>query len=304
MVATGAKDRTQARPVDPGEVVYPGAMSPGPLELNRRNWDDRARVHGQDRVYDSEALVSGAGSLAAAELDGLRRAVGSVANLDVIHLQCHIGFDSIRLARMGARVTGLDFSRVALAKAARLALRSRVELRLVEADVCAPPATLFGHFDLAYATIGVLCWISDIGAWMRAVQHLLRPGGSLLLVEIHPFPGMVETIDPLRLDFPYGFDGPHRFDSAGTYTDRDAVIEATTTVQYAHSLGEVVTAAVESGLEVRWLEERTESSRDHRGDLPGPDPDGRYRMRLGGQPVPLEYTLIADKPGGIVPPGP
>ncbi|MHB1527417.1 MAG: class I SAM-dependent methyltransferase [Candidatus Dormibacteria bacterium] len=279
-------------------------MDLDPLELNRRNWDDRARVHGQDRLYDSEALVSGASSLAAAELDGLRRAVGSVAKLSVIHLQCHIGFDSISLARMGARVTGLDFSTVSLAKAASLAQRSGVDLSLVEADVCAPPPSLFGQFDLAYATIGVLCWIVDVGAWMRAVRRLLRPGGTLLLVEIHPFPGMVATIDPLRLDFPYLFDGPHHFDAPGSYTDRDAPIVATATVQYAHGLGEVVTAAVGAGLQVRWLEERTESTRDWRGDLNGPDADGRYRLRLGGQPMPMEYTLIADRPGSAGLPAP
>ena len=271
-------------------------MTIDPLDLNRRNWDDRARVHGQDRFYDSEALVAGASSLTQVEEEALRRAVGEVEGLEVIHLQCHIGFDSISLARAGARVTGLDFSPVSLAKAAALAERSGVELALVEADVCHPPSNLLERFDLAYATIGVLCWIGDIDAWMTAVHHLLRPGGTLVLVESHPFQAMIDTTDPLVLDFPYCFDGPHVFDNPGSYTDRAARIQATKTVQYAHSLGEVVTAAIDAGLVVRWLAERTDTPRDYRGELAAPEPDGRFRLRLGGEPIPMLYSLVADRP--------
>jgi SAM-dependent methyltransferase len=266
------------------------------LDVNRRNWDDRARVHGQDRLYDSAALVAGASSLTEVEEEAIRRAVGDVAGLDVIHLQCHIGFDSISLARAGAHVTGLDFSPVALAKAAALAERCGVELSLVEADVCHPPSGLLGKFDLAYATIGVLCWIGDIDRWMAAAHDLLRPGGRLALVELHPLQSMVDTTDPAVLDFPYCFDGPHVFDVPGSYTDRAARIEATKTIQYAHSIGEVVTAAVEAGLVVRWLAERTDWPRDYRGDLGGPEADGRYRLRLGGEPVPILFTLVAERP--------
>ncbi len=271
-------------------------MDKNARETNRRNWDARARVHGQDRLYDSAQLVAGASSLTDVELEGLRRAVGQVASLDVIHLQCHIGFDSISLARLGGRVTGLDFSPVALAKAAALAGQCGVEVAWVAADVCDPPASLFGRFDLVYATIGVLCWIEDIDAWMSAAHHLLRPGGTLLLVELHPFQFMIDTTDPLVFDFPYSFDGPHRLDSAGSYTDPSADIKATQTVQYAHSVGEVVTAAIEAGLVVRWLAERTNAPRDFRGDLVGPEADGRYRLRLGAEAAPMLYTVVADRP--------
>lgn len=266
------------------------------LDLNRRNWDDRARVHGQDKFYDSQSLVAGASSLTEVEAEAVRLAVGEVAGLEVIHLQCHIGFDSISLARAGARVTGLDFSPASLAKAAALADRCGVELSLVEADVCHPPSSLFEHFDIAYATIGVLCWVGDIDAWMTAVHHLLRPGGSLVLVEIHPLQGMIATTDPLVLDFPYCFDGPHVIDVPGSYTDRGATIRATKTVQYAHSIGEVVTAAIDAGLLVRRLVEHQAAPRDYRGDLAGPEADGKYRLRLGGEPVPMLYTLLAERP--------
>lgn len=127
---------------------------------------------------------------------------------DVVHIQCHIGFDTIALARRGARVTGVDFSRASLAKAAELAERCGVEIEWVQANATALPDSLRGGFDVAYATIGAICWIEDIGAWMRSAAATLRPGGRLVLVEIHPLYAMVEAAgEPLRLDFPYAFDG-------------------------------------------------------------------------------------------------
>lgn len=282
--------------MDSGDSGTRPRPDPDPLELNRRSWDDRARVHGQDRLYDSEALVEGAISLGEAETEAIGWAVGEVRGLEVIHLQCHIGFDSITLARMGARVTGLDFSPVSLAKAAGLADRCRVPVSWVEADVCRPPADLHARFDLAYATIGVLCWIGDLDRWMQSVWSLLRPGGSLALVEMHPCQGMIETVQPLSVDFPYSYDGPHLVDSPGSYTDRAAEVGSTLTVQYAHGLGEVVTAAIDAGLVVHRLAERTHCQRDERGDLGPPEADGRYRMRFGGFPLPMLYTLVASRP--------
>src|SRR4051794_27465855 len=152
-----------------------------PVDTNRRYWNALADVHGQDAYYDSEALIAGESSLRDDEEAAVREAVGDVAGLDVVHIQCHIAHDSISLARRGARVTGVDLSPVALAKARDLAERCGVQLELVEGDAAALPSTLHGRFDLAYATIGVLCWIGDLGAWMRSAHAVLRPGGRLLL---------------------------------------------------------------------------------------------------------------------------
>ena len=110
-------------------------MSDDDRETNRAHWDALAAVHGQDDYYDAEALVGGADTLSRHE----DAAVGEVAGLDVLHLQCHIGFDSISLARRGARVTGADFSPASLAKGRDLAARAGVEVEFVEADATALP---------------------------------------------------------------------------------------------------------------------------------------------------------------------
>src|ERR1700752_3452498 len=147
------------------------------LEINRAWWDGAAAIHGDDPIYDTDPLIAGADWLGEEEQTALTASVGSVDGLDVIHVQCHIGFDTISLARRGARVTGLDFSPAALAKAEGLARRAGVEVSWVQADAASIPAHLNERFDLAYATVGAICWIEDISAWMRSVAATLRPGG-------------------------------------------------------------------------------------------------------------------------------
>src|SRR3954453_18110181 len=180
--------------------------------INRAHWGALAAAHGQDAVYDTEGLIAGADSLHEVEAAGVREAVGAVAGLDVLPLQCHIGFDAISLARRGARVVGVDFSPASLEKARALARRCEIQIDFVEADATKMPVDLHNRFDLVYATIGVLVWIDDLRAWMRSAAAALRGGGKLLLIDIHPMNSMLASVDPLRIDFPYFNDGPRSFD--------------------------------------------------------------------------------------------
>ncbi len=264
--------------------------------INRAHWDALAAAHGQDAFYDSEALIGGADSLHEAEAAGVREAVGAVAGLDVLHLQCHIGFDAISLARRGARVVGADFSPASLEKARALARRCEVNVEFVEADATKLPVELHNRFDLVYATIGVLNWIGDIRAWMASAHAALRPGGRLVLVELHPLFNMVAAADPLVLDFPYANDGPRAFDEAGSYAGAELQVASTESVSYAHSLAEVVNAAIHAGLRIERLDEHLEADADPRGTMLPRDDDGRYRLRFGAEQLPLLFTLVAAKP--------
>lgn len=264
--------------------------------INRAHWDALAAAHGQDAYYDTEALVAGADTLREAEQAGVREAVGAVAGLDVLHLQCHIGFDSISLARRGARVVGADFSPASLEKARALARRCGVDVRFVEADSTKLPVELHNRFDLVYATIGVINWIDDVRAWMRSAAAALRGGGKLLLVEIHPLFTMLASSDPLRFDFPYANDGPRAFDEPGSYAGADLEVAATATVEFAHSLAEVVNAALEAGLKIQRLDEHLEADFDPRGDMLAREDDGFYRLRADGELLPVLYALVAAKP--------
>jgi len=264
-------------------------------ELNRARWDALAALHGQDAYYDSAALVAGRDSLTPEEDEAVRASVQSVNGLDVLHVQCHIGFDSISLARRGARVTGLDFSPASLAKAAAIAERCGVELECVQADSTAIPPSLAGRFDLAYATIGVLCWIADVDAWMRSVHSTLRPGGRLILIDTHPLQDMVDTPAPLTFDMPYANDGGHLFEGEGSYAVPDAKLPAGGSIYYAHSIGEITTAAAEARFRIDALNEHLQCSFEHRTGIPLREDDGWWRLRADGMPLPLLFTLRATR---------
>lgn len=264
------------------------------MSVNAAWWDERAGLHGQDRVYNTASFLAGGSQLRQLDVD----ITGDVDGQDVVHLQCHTGLDTLSWLRVGAgTVTGVDFSGVAVEKARQTAAAAGYAARasFVQADVVDVPVWLHDRFDLCVATYGVLEWIGDVTAWMRTAAGVLRRGGRLVVVDFHPLLQMVKTIDPLRLDFPYANDGPRRFgDQTGSYAVPDARTEANDVEQYAHSLGEIVTAAAAASLQVEHVGEHVDAEFNPHGVLSA-DADGRYRWRIDEELLPVLYSLRARK---------
>lgn len=274
-----------------------------PVARNAEHWDVRAEAHarGTGRFYDTDALARGEDPLWEVERAALARvAPDGVAGLDVLHLQCHLAGDAIHFARSGARVTGLDLSPVALAAAAARAARCGVEVRLVEADASAPPAELHGAFDVVWATIGVTCWAFDLDRWTAAAASMLRPGGRLALVELHPAYNMLESVDPPVADIAWGGGALLTYESSSSYDNPDMAIRRTSGTVAAWGIDDHIGATIRAGLVVEHLDEHLDCEHDPRGLL-APDADGRYRVRLGpGQPpLPILFTLVAVKPAPV-----
>ena len=225
--------------------------------------------------------------------------MGEVAGLDVLHLQCHIGFDSISLARRGARVTGVDFSRASLAKARELAARAGVEVGSSRRTQprCLPRCT--ARFDLVYSTMGVLCWIEDIGAWMRsrargaAAGRQARAGGDPPALQHGRRARAAAARLPLRSRRPAPVRGARllRRPRGGR--------AVATEIVYAHSLGETLTAAIEAGLRVDALHEHLDSDFDPRGSVLVAEDGGRLSMRVSGERLPVLFTLLASRRGEL-----
>ncbi|MCF2530320.1 class I SAM-dependent methyltransferase [Yinghuangia soli] len=267
---------------------------PAATPANRSLWDERARVHGStpdDRFYDVDSFLAGREPLFATEVE----LAGDVAGRDLLHLQCHFGMDTLSWARRGARVTGVDFSPVAVARARDLAERAGLEAEFIEADTQALPASLAGRFDLVVATYGVLCWIGDLDGWMRGAAMALRPGGMLVLVDLHPAYQTLASFEPLVADWPYGGGEPQRATESGSYADPALKTADHDVVEYPYSLGEIVTAAAGAGLRIDRLTEHVSAEFDPRGLLPQ-SPDGAYRLPYGDTHLPLLYSLRAVAP--------
>ena len=123
------------------------------LVTNRANWDERTGVHLASQFYDVQGWLHRAPGPRPEEVD----AIGDMSGLRLVHLQCHIGLDTLQLARAGARVTGLDFSPAAIRAAQDLADRAGLagQARFVCAEVYDAVNVLGPQtFDIVYVSFG------------------------------------------------------------------------------------------------------------------------------------------------------
>lgn len=275
-------------------------QGPNYLDLNRANWDERAPLHLASAEYAVEKLIEDPRRLSdVVSFD--RDRLGDISGLRTAHLQCHIGTDTISLARLGADVTGLDFSPVSVASATDLAKRAGVDVEFVGSDLYSA-AEILGkdRFDLVYTGIGALCWLPDIKRWAETVAALLVPGGRLFIREGHPVLWAIdeERTEGLVLGHPYfERDEPIVWDDSSTYVETDVPVRASVTHEWNHGIGEIITALFSSGLRLTAFTEHTTVPWEA---LPGRmtvDGAGEWSLTEFPERAPLSYTLQAVKAG-------
>ncbi|UPY37139.1 class I SAM-dependent methyltransferase [Sediminicoccus sp. KRV36] len=234
-------------------------MSGNWRSLNRANWDERVPLHLGSALYDRAHLRARQGRLDAIAEAGL----GDVAGLRIAHLQCHMGDDTLCLAQRGAaEVVGLDFSAPAIAAASCFAAElGLVQARFVQSDIHDAPAALGTGYDLVFTSWGAICWLPDIRAWARVIAQLLRPGGALFFAEAHPVALVFDDAAPADAqgrpgwDVPYFGGGPLEIHEFRDYADSEAVLSNSHTVQWLHSLSDILGALRDAGLRLEWLKE-------------------------------------------------
>lgn len=220
--------------------------------VNKANWDERAPAHADSPDYQVAEFLADPTFLSRVVRFDVPR-LGDLAGLRGVHLQCHIGTDTISLARLGASMTGLDFSGPAIAQASDLASKTGADATFVESELYAAPQVLSpGSFDFVFTGIGALCWLPSIDRWARVVAELLRPGGRLFLREGHPVLWALQdgrTDDKLLvIEYPYFETAePLVFDEGGTYVATDVEFTHNVTHSWNHGLGELVTALLAVG---------------------------------------------------------
>lgn len=266
---------------------------------NLAAWDERAAAHARAPGYHVQDFLDDPRYISdVVRFD--KPLLGKVRGLRGLHLQCHIGTDTVSLARLGAQMTGLDFSGASLEQGRALAQGCGLEIDFVQADAY-NAARVLGReaFDFVYTGIGALCWLPDVRRWGRVVHDLLKPGGFLFIREGHP---MMWTIDEqiddaLTVHYPYFETAePTTDDHDGSYLEVDTTFHASVSHSWNHGLGETVMALVDQGMILECLVEHDSCPWDA---LPGKldeDDRGEWRLREGRDRLPMTYTLRARKP--------
>ncbi|HUB76627.1 MAG TPA: class I SAM-dependent methyltransferase [Solirubrobacteraceae bacterium] len=267
------------------------------LAVNRGWWDSRAAAHARSPDYATDRFVADPQFLSrVVRFD--RPRLGVIRGLRGVHLQCHIGTDTLSLARLGARMTGLDSSPASVEQARLLAARAGAPVEFVEAEVYDAPEVLgCGGFDLVYTGIGALCWLPSVARWATVVAALLAPGGRLFIREGHP---MLWTLDHrgsdgvLAVEHPY-FERaePSADEFPGTYVRTDATFEQNLSYDWNHGLGEIIGALLDSGMQITELTEH--DSVPWEAFPGGMERTEGGEWRLSDRPwrVPHSYTLQA-----------
>lgn len=281
--------------------------------VNRANWDERVPVHAASEDYGLRRFREDSAYLSDVVRFDVPR-LGDIRGLRAVHLQCHIGTDTVSLARLGARTTGLDFSEPAIDVARGLAADLGQDTDFVIGEVYDAPGLLGRErFDLVFTGIGALCWLPDIGRWAEVVAQLLAPGGRLFIREGHPVLWALdyEASDRIVIDYPYfQTEAPLVESEEQTYVVTDSLLENATTHTWNHGLGEIVTSLLDQGLRIVQLVEHDsvpwEAMPAHMVKR-GPE----WVLAERPERVPLTYTLQAvrkgvrpgDQRSGSAPPG-
>jgi SAM-dependent methyltransferase len=266
---------------------------------NLKTWEAWTQIHVGSDFYDVASFRD--------ERDPVRlrdyelSEIGPVAGRSLLHLQCHFGLDTLSWARLGADVTGADFSPAAIAAARSLSNELGIAARFVESNVYDLPRNLDDQFDIVYTSRGVLGWLPDIGRWADVVGHFVKPGGFFYITEAHPVAMVFDDSHDvgrgeLRLKYQYWeHERALTFDVEGSYADRSAPTEGLVEHSWDHSLGEIVTALIDSGLRIDFLHEFDFAEWEFPWLVGGED--GRWRLPAdaAGQ-LPLLFSLKASKP--------
>jgi 2-polyprenyl-3-methyl-5-hydroxy-6-metoxy-1,4-benzoquinol methylase len=258
---------------------------------NRASWDQRVPVHVASEFYDVDGWLRRHRGPRPDE----SAALGDVSGLDLVHLQCHFGLDTLAWARAGARVTGLDFSEPAIEQARVLAARAGLEdlAGFVCANVYDAVAALDHRtFDVVYVSLGSLSWLPSVDRWASVAAALVRPGGRLFIHDVHPLSNALGH-DDLVVEHTY-FEDPEPYvdDSGFTYTDGTYPVPMERNYSWNHSLGEIVTAVVDRGLVLEGLEEHDWTSFARFSWLVR-EADQRYVLPAGRPRIPLSFSLLA-----------
>lgn len=261
------------------------------LKINRQSWNNATDVHLKSEFYNLAGFLNGETSLNEIEINLL----GDIKGKTILHLQCHFGQDSIALSRLGAKVTGIDFSDKAIECAKQLARETNEDVNFICCNLYDLPNHLEKQFDIVFTSYGTIGWLPDINKWAKIIADFLKPNGQFVFVEFHPVVWMFDdNFEKIGYRY-FNSDAIVEYEQ-GTYADRNAAITQKY-ITWNHGLGEVVNSLIKNRLEITSLEEYDYSPYNCFKKTIEFEP-GKFRIEHLGNNIPMLYSLSAKKKAG------
>jgi SAM-dependent methyltransferase len=261
------------------------------IAINRKSWNAKTDYHMQSDFYDLDGFLKGNSSLNDIELQLL----GDIKGKSILHLQCHFGQDSISLSRLGAEVTGIDFSDKAIDRAKQLARTCESSTSFICCDIYELPKHLNTKFDIVFTSYGTIGWLPDLDKWGQLISHFLKPNGKFVFVEFHPVVWMFDdNFD--QIAYTYLNSGEIIEIQQGTYADKDAAIEQEY-IMWNHGISEVVNNLIKNNIEIRSLDEFDYSPYNCFNKTVEIGPK-KFRIAHLDDKIPMVYAIVGLKKGG------
>jgi SAM-dependent methyltransferase len=271
------------------------------LAANRANWDDRADVHARSKWYDVDGFLADPTCISGVVKNDLSVLApylpdGGARGRSLLHLQCHIGTDTISWARWGAvNVHGLDLSPNSLRHAAGIAEADGRDIAWVEGDTRFASTLIHRRFEIIVTSSGTIVWLPELVSWARSIHDLLEPGGVFLIRDDHPILAAMAFEPWVITDDYFGGGGGRTYDDSGTYTENAAgQIVHGLNHQWVHDLAEIVTSLLRAGLSIQAFTELPYMDWPAFPDLV-PCPQG-WALAPGSPRIPLNYAIVARRP--------
>lgn len=264
-------------------------------EGNRHLWNTWTGLHESSSFYNLEGFRAGGLSLRPVEMEEL---APQVKGKSLLHLMCHFGLDTLSLARLGARVTGVDLSDQAIELANRVSAEMEIPARFIASDIYKLTDALTDSFDIIFTSYGVLHWLPDLNAWARIIASYLKPGGIFYIVEDHPFMRVFDSDSPdeLHVGNPYFFsEAPYPFETQTSYASEGKKSAPVKGYMWDHSLSDIFTALISAGLRIEFFHEFDFALRA-KFPIMQQTEEGLWRLPAPlDQSVPLLFSLQARK---------
>lgn len=259
------------------------------IKNNRSLWNSKTDIHIKSDFYDVESFKKGRSSLNYLELESL----GNIKGKSILHLQCHFGMDTLSLAKLGAKVTGVDLSDNAIDKARELNDELGLDAEFICSDIYELKKVLNSKYDIVYTSYGVIGWMPDLDKWAEIISHFLKPGGMFYLIEFHPVVWMFDT-DISKIEYSY-FNNETVIETIGTYAEPENEFRHKS-YSWNHSLSSVINALTKNDLRITEFNEYPFSFYDcFKKEVLTKDKNGFWQFKGIEGKMPMMFSVKAVK---------
>ncbi len=231
-------------------------------EANRAAWNETAPIHAAQNLESllKDFRTPGYSCLHKPfEVERLQNL--KLEGKSVAQLCCNNGRELISVKNLfkAGRCVGFDISDEFINQGRALNTAANQDIEFVRINVLEIPESFSGQFDLVYITIGALGWLPNLETFLHTISRLLKPGGNVLIYEMHPILDMFDADEnakknPLELKHSYFRNTPY-VETGGLDYYGGSSYESKPMYWFHYKLSNLIGGLIGNGLQIMAFDE-------------------------------------------------